>query len=137
MTGVWKIITPIAILIVAVILIALTQVVKNKTEISGPVSGKEAPKETPEKFPGKVEKETQKETTAQTGGESLETGEKKPEEELPPATGKIDDTVSAIWNGFLGEVSEAENGIGEERNFVEMDSQAVNDFTQAYDENEF
>jgi hypothetical protein len=133
MTGVWKIITPIAILIVAVILIALTQVVKNKTEISGPVSGKE----TPEKFPGKVEKETQKETTAQTGGESLETGEKKPEEELPPATGKIDDTVSAIWDGFLGEVSEAENGIGEESNFVEMDSQAVNDFTQAYDENEF
>jgi len=133
MTGVWKIITPIAILIVAVILIALTQVVKNKTEISGPVSGKE----TPEKFPGKVEKETQKETTAQTGGESLETGEKKPEEELPPATGKIDDTVSAIWDGFLGEVSEAENRIGEESNFVEMDSQAVNDFTQAYDENEF
>lgn len=64
--------------------------VKNKTEISGPLLGKE----TLEKFPEKIEKETQKETTTQTEGGFLETEEKKPEEELPLATGKIDDKIN-------------------------------------------
>jgi len=109
MSGKWKIIVSVGVLVIVVAVIVFTQVTKRTSQISNviPSSG------------------------IITGTPSAS------EEELPAATGNIDDTVSAIVSEALTESSQIEKEMNDDVDTLGLDSQAINDFTQSYNENEF
>jgi len=69
------------------------------------------------------------------------TTEEKPpvvtKEKLLPPTGNVDDIVSAILSEASFEFSQTEKDMQDDISLLDLDSQALNDFAQAYNENEF
>ena len=61
--------------------------------------------------------------------------EGKDENKFPEPTGNIDDTVNAITNSLANEESLIEDE--KEAEAIEADNQALNDFSESYDESEF
>jgi hypothetical protein len=55
----------------------------------------------------------------------------------PAATGKINDVIDSLLSDSLDEVSQASKAMDDDAALMDFDSQAINDFGQAYNENDF
>ena len=120
-----RIIVPATIVVLVIIVWGIIQF-GQRVPITGPETGPSAGEE---------------QTGKQTGEQTAEYVEKEyvktpPEVSLPQVTGDIDDTIDA-----LTALSENEMVIiveeGNDVSLIDFDSQAINDFGQSYDENEF
>ena len=56
---------------------------------------------------------------------------------LPPATGNVDDVLAALLSDSSAEISSTVKAMDDDAALVGSDSQAISDFGQVYNENEF
>jgi uncharacterized integral membrane protein len=126
MNGKWKIFIPVGVLaIIVAVLIVVNKLPGNLFKISNlPLSQESA-------------KETAKKELVTPGEEVAKESSKVSQENLPSATGKVDDAISSVLNDAFAEFLQTENDMQEGADLLNLDSQALNDFLQAYNENEF
>ena len=113
----WKVIAPLGVLAVVVLIVGINRFSK------GPMEKVQSPAQT---TPGQT-------TQSGTAGEipsltSIPT---------PQATGNVDDTAAALLSDSSDETSVTVKAVDDDTALLSSDSQAISDFGQVYNENEF
>lgn len=107
----WKIIVPLTLLVLVLTFLIATQFGGKKPSVTGPTQIGQQPsaKEYPE----------------------------EPSFKLPIATGDIDEATNSFLMDSLEEKSQLVKALDEDVAIVDLDREAINDFAQVYNENDF
>jgi len=121
----WKVLIPVTIVVLAIIVWGFIQF-SHIAPITNPEIGRPAGEE-------QAGKQTEEQTEQYTEKEYVKT---PPEVSVPQAGGNIEDTIDALTALSENEmviITEESN----DASLIDLDNQAINDFGQSYNENEF
>lgn len=107
----WKILIPIGVLILVAVAVVITQFIGKPQKGTSPATTEESLLATP--------------SPVEPAGKS------------PVETANVDDVVNALFTDSLDEITQISQGMDDDIELIGLDSQAISDFGQSYNENDF